>query len=71
MNELINDEAVYRTAQATPGLLKIRFFQEERKRKTNNKRVLITITRSNKVLQALQLPKIANVKPRSIFNKVD
>ena len=29
MNELINDEAVYRTAPATPGLLKIMYREEE------------------------------------------
>ena len=30
-----------------------------------------TVHRSNKVLQALHLPKVANLNPRSIYNKVD
>ena len=33
MNELINDEAVYRTAPATPGLLKKWVRYEEREKK--------------------------------------
>ena len=28
MNELINDEAVYRTAPATPGLLNIKYYPD-------------------------------------------
>ena len=30
-----------------------------------------TIKRSNKLIQALQLPVIANLNPRSVYNKVD
>ena len=30
-----------------------------------------TVKRSNKVLQALHLPKVVNLNPRSIYNKVD
>ena len=34
-------------------------------------RVLHTIKRSNKLLEALSLPTIVNLNPRSIYNKVD
>ena len=42
-----------------------------RKKKTYSNRVLTTIKRSNKVLHALDLPKVSNLNPRSIYNKVD
>ena len=37
---------------------------------SNNKNVK-TVKRSNKFIQALQLPVIANLNPRSVYNKVD
>ena len=42
--------------------------KDNRKYGSNNN---ITIVRSNKLLQALQLPKVTNLNPRSIYNKVD
>ena len=44
-------------------------FREHRK-KTHTK-TLIVIKRSNKIFQALQLPKIINLNPRSAMNKVE
>ena len=37
---------------------------------SKNRNVKI-IKRSNKLIQALQLPVIANLNPRSVYNKVD
>ena len=42
--------------------------KQKRKIRINN---LITIKRSNKVVQALGLPVICNLNPRSVYNKVD
>ena len=39
-------------------------------RKQRNKNI-ITIKRSNKVVQALGLPVICNLNPRSVYNKID
>ena len=41
-----------------------------RKSNQQNKNNLKTIKRSNKLVQALQLPTIMNVNPRSIYNKI-
>ena len=46
---------------------KIMKFREVRKSK--KLRNLVVIKRSNKVVQALQLPKVLNLNPRSIYNK--
>ena len=46
---------------------KIMKFREARKSK--KLRNLVVIKRSNKVVQALQLPKVLNLNPRSIYNK--
>ena len=46
-------------------------FVNARKKKSKAQRVLTTIKRSNKVVEALELPKIANINPRSIYNKID
>ena len=51
--------------------MKIKKFRDERKKDSVKNRVLTTIRRSNKLLQALDLPKIVNLNPRSIYNKVD
>ena len=51
--------------------MKIIFFKEKRKRKNIIPKVLTTIKRSNKLVQAWHLPKIANINPRSIYKKVD
>ena len=50
---------------------KINFFKEKRKRKNIIPKVITTIKRLNKLVQALHLPSIANINPRSIYNKVD
>ena len=44
-------------------------FREHRKKK--HTKTLIVINRSNKIFQALQLPKIMNLNPRSAMNKVE
>ena len=48
---------------------KIRYYRE--KRKSRKMRNLVVIKRSPKILQALSLPKVLNLNPRSIYNKVD
>ena len=37
----------------------------------NGQRNIKTIKRSNKVIEALDLPTIINLNPRSVYNKVD
>ena len=41
------------------------------KKKSLKSSVLITVKRCNKLVEALTLPKVANLNPRSIYNKVD
>ena len=48
---------------------KIRYYRE--KRKSRKMRNLVVIKRSPKNFQALSLPKVLNLNPRSIYNKVD
>ena len=40
-------------------------------REKRESKCLVTIRRSNKLLEAVQLPTIINLNPRSIYNKVD
>ena len=40
-------------------------------RKTNHMKNLVIVRRSNKVLQALNLPKVMNLNPRSAMNKIE
>ena len=49
---------------------KIAKFREDRNKKLdlNN---LVVIKRSNKIFQAMSLPKVLNLNPRSIYNKAD
>ena len=49
---------------------KIAKFRDDRKKKSdfNN---LVVIKRSNKIFQAMCLPKVLNLNPRSIYNKAD
>ena len=48
---------------------KIFKFREERKIKKDLSKNLIVVKRSNKVIQALSLPRVLNINPRSIYNK--
>ena len=48
---------------------KIKNFREQRKSK--HAKTLTVVKRSNKVFQALNLPKVLNLNPRSAMNKVD
>ena len=48
---------------------KITRFREQRKKKISNSKNLTVIKRSNKVFEALSLPKVLNLNPRSIYNK--
>ena len=48
---------------------KISYFRVQRKKKQFN--TLTTVKRSNKVIQALSLPKIMNLNPRSAMNKIE
>ena len=50
---------------------KIEQYREKRKKRFTHYRVLKTVKRSNKLVQALALPKIVNLNPQSIYNKVD
>ena len=50
---------------------KIDKFRQDRKCKQSKDIVNTPIRRSNKLVQALNLPKVANLNPRSIYNKVD
>ena len=48
---------------------KIRKFRKDRNKKQENYKNLIVIKPSNKLVQALSLPKVLNINPRSIYNK--
>ena len=50
---------------------KIRKFRENRKKGKENYRNLIVIKPSHKTFQALSLPKVLNLNPRSIYNKLE
>ena len=47
--------------------MKIAKYREERKSKKMSN--LVVVKRSNKVFEALNLPKVLNLNPRSIYNK--
>ena len=46
----------------------LKFREQRRVKKLKN---LVVIKRSNKVFQALSLPRVLNLNPRSIYNKID
>ena len=50
---------------------KIGKFRELRKKTKSFANNLVVIKRSNKVAQAMNLPKVLNLNPRSIYNKSD
>ena len=50
---------------------KIFHFRELRKTKKNQSKNLVVVKRSNKVGQAFDLPKVLNLNPRSIYDKVN
>ena len=49
---------------------KIYVFREQRKQNKVKFQNLITVKRSNRVFQALNLPTVLNINPRSIYNKL-
>ena len=50
---------------------KISKFRKLRKTAQSRMKNLVVIKRSNKVVQALNLPKVLNLNPRSIYNKIN
>ena len=50
---------------------KIKQFRSERKQNQFRSRNLITVKRCDKLIQALNLPKVLNLNPRSIYNKIE
>ena len=46
-------------------------FREKRRGKNVKHNNLVVVRRSNKVFQALSLPRVLNLNPRSIYNKID
>ena len=50
---------------------KIFHFRELRKRKKLRMKNLTVIKRSNKLFEALNLPSVLNLNPRSIYNKIE
>ena len=63
-----NDEE-YQGDQPIPVIISKRQATYKPSNKAQNKTNVITIKRSNKLMQALNLPTIMNVNPRSIYNK--
>ena len=49
---------------------KIRYFRNERKLKQFRSRNLKTVKRSDKIIEALSLPKVLSMNPRRIYNKL-
>ena len=50
---------------------KIKKYREERQKKKSTQNNLKVVKRSNKIGQALSLPKVLNLNPRSLYNKVE
>jgi hypothetical protein len=50
---------------------KIFQFRNQRKRTKNQSKNLVVVKRSNKLVQAFDLPKVLNLNPRSIYNKIN
>ena len=50
---------------------KINYFRNMRRMKQCRSRNLITVRKSDKISQALSLPKVLNLNPRSIYNKLE
>ena len=50
---------------------RINFFRNQRRKSKLVSKVVTTVKRSNKIVQALHLPKIANLNPRSVYNKLE
>ena len=50
---------------------KIKVFRDERKKRQYKFQNLITVQRSDRIFQALNLPKVLNLNPRSIYNKLE
>ena len=49
----------------------IKFYREKRKKKQSRFQNLITVKRSDKICHALSLPKVLNLNPRSLYNKIE
>ena len=49
---------------------KINYFREQRKQKISNHRN-IPLNKKQKLVQSIPLPKLMNLNPRSIYNKID
>ena len=50
---------------------KIKVFRDERRKRQYKCQNLITVQRSDRIFQALNLPKVLNLNPRSIYNKLE
>ena len=50
---------------------KIKVFRDVRKKRQYKFQNLITVQRSDRIFQALNLPKVLNLNPRSIYNKLE
>ena len=50
---------------------KIKVFRDERRKRQYKFQNLITVQRSDRIFQALNLPKVLNLNPRSIYNKLE
>jgi exonuclease III len=50
---------------------KITQFRKQRKTRIIRNKNLTVIKRSNKMVQALMLPKVMNINPRSVYNKIE
>ena len=58
------------SGKSIPVIINPRDNQEAPKPNKSNKHNVKTIKRSNKIVEALQLPTIMNVNPRSVYNKI-
>ena len=50
---------------------KIKYYREQRKQNKVRFENLITIKRPKKICEALCLPKVLNLNPRSLYNKIE
>ena len=63
-----NDER-HEANQPIPVIINNRKTTLKQSERSQTKRNLKTVKRSNKLIQALNLPSVMNVNPRSIYNK--
>ena len=67
-NDFLSEQKIRNSASLKE---RITYFRILRQKKSIRSKTVTTVQRSNKIVQALNLPKVLNLNPRSIYNKVE